>query len=174
MKIQELLEERRTDEFVQALAPLAGAAVRGIGAAAGAVGNAVKTGAQAVGNAATTGANAVGNGVKQLSNIKNTVGDLKGILQQAGGTGVDTNKLTQALATQAPGQQLDPATMKSLQGMIPALADAMKNPQSAAALKQALTTGVKTDNAQQTQQQTQQPPGSVGTTGSASNTVAPT
>jgi len=185
MRINDLLSENntRTDEFVQALAPLAGAAVRGVaslaargGAAATDVaGNAIKAGSSAVSNAAKTGINGIGTGIKQVSNIKNAVSDLKGIMQQSSGSNPDIQKLTTALSTQAPGQSLDPVTMKSLQGMIPAIADALKNPQTANALKQALTTGVKADVQQDTQQQAlQKQPGTVGSTGSTSNTIAPT
>jgi hypothetical protein len=197
MLINELLEPRlenqRTDEFVQALLPAAGAVLRGVGSAAvqgaKAVGSAIKTGAQVAADATKAGAQGVANavqngtaaaqaGARQLGNIKDTITSLKGTMQQAGGSVNDPNKLAQALATQAPGQPIDPITMKSLQGMIPTIADAMKNPQTASELKTLLKKGVNADVQQQVQQQQQQQKtqpgtGTVSPTGSSSSSTPP-
>ena len=112
-----------------------------------------------------------------MGNIKDTITALKGTMQQAGGSVNDPNKLAQALATQAPGQPIDPITMKSLQGMIPTIADAMKNPQTAPELKTLLKKGVSADVQQQAQQQQQQKTqpgtGTVSPTGSSSSSTPP-
>jgi hypothetical protein len=173
MKINEVLagyQGQRTDEFVQALAPIAGAIGRGAVA-----------GAQMLGKGATAAANAVGNTVSKVapaaqqlaqatSNVKSGVDSVKSALQQAGGQNIDSNKLSQTLANQAPGQKLDPIAAKELQKMLPGLGAAMSNPNSANAIKQAINTGMQAQQKQnQTQQQAQ--PTSVGTVGSTSNTV---
>jgi hypothetical protein len=188
MKINEVLagyQGQRTDEFVQALAPIAGAIGRGAvagaqmlgkgaAAAANAVGNTVSKVAQAGTQAGTQAAQAVAPEVQQLaqttSNVKSGVDSVKNALQQAGGgPAIDSNKLSQTLATQAPGQKLDPTATKELQKMLPGLGAAMSNPSSANAIKQAINTGMQ---AQQKQNQTQQQqPTSAGSVGSTSNTV---
>jgi hypothetical protein len=182
MKINEVLaghRGQRTDEFVQALAPIAGAIGRGAVAGAQALGKGATSAANAIGN---TASNAVPMGqqvaqqagqqlAKTTSNVKAGVDSVKTALQQAdGGQNIDTNKLSQTLATQAPGQRLDPIAAKELQKMLPGLGAAMSNPSSANAIKQAINTGMQAQQKQnQTQQQTQ--PTSVGSVGSTSNTV---
>jgi hypothetical protein len=80
--------------------------------------------------------NGVANAVKTASQIKNAVGNMRSVLKTAGGSDFDIDKLSKALALQQPGQPLDTSAMKSLQGVLPAFADALKNPQTATALKQ--------------------------------------
>lgn len=182
MKINEVLaghHGQRTDEFVQALAPIAGAIGRGAVAGAQALGKGVTAATDAVGNTvskiAPIGQQVAQQAGQQLAkttaNVKSGVDSVKSALQQAGGgQNIDTNKLSQTLATQAPGQQLDPNAAKELQKMLPGLGAAMSNPSSANAIKQAISTGLQAQQKQnQTQQQTQ--PISVGSVGSTSNTV---
>jgi hypothetical protein len=115
--------------------------------------------AMGAGRAAASGTGAAVNGVtnaiKTASQIKNAVGNMKSVLKTAGGSDFDIDKLSKSLATQQPGQPLDASAMKSLQGVLPAFADALKNPQTATALKQVFSQGVQSDLAQQ--KQTQQP-----------------
>jgi hypothetical protein len=185
MKINEVLagyQGQRTDEFVQALAPIAGAIGRGAVAGAQMLGRGASAAANAVGNtvskvaqAGTQAAQGVAPEVQQLakttSNVKAGVDSVKNALQQAGGgQNIDANKLSQTLATQAPGQRLDPTATKELQKMLPGLGAAMSNPSSANAIKQAINTGMQAQQ-KQNQTQQQQQPTSVGTVGSTSNTV---
>lgn len=92
------------------------------------------------------------NPLQQNAQIKSSITNIKNILQKGSGTNIDVNKLSQTLATQAPGQPMDPMSMKSLQAMIPAVADALKNPQAATSLKTALQTGSTAQTAQQVRQ----------------------
>jgi len=92
------------------------------------------------------------NPLQQNAQIKSSVTNIKNILQKGSGANIDVNKLSQTLATQAPGQPMDPMSMKSLQAMIPAVADALKNPQAATSLKTALQTGSTAQTAQQVRQ----------------------
>jgi hypothetical protein len=166
MRFKEFATESRVDEFLPALAAgagaVAGAAARAIPAVASGIGSAVAAGGRAVMGAGRlaargTGAavNGVTNAVKTASQIKNAVGNMRSVLKTAGGPDFDIDKLSKALALQQPGQPLDASAMKSLQGVLPAFADALKNPQTATALKQVFSQGVQSDLAQQ--KQTQQP-----------------
>lgn len=179
MRAREFINEKKdqqVDEFLPALAAgalrgataLGGAIARGAGAVGNAVVKGASTAANAVGNVAKTGSAAVTSATKNINTIKNSLSGIKNVLQSASGSNIDVNKLSQTLATQTPGQTLDPAALKALQSMIPALADALKNPTSAATIKQALSTGVSLGG--QDQQQTQQKPQSVGSVGSSPNT----
>lgn len=78
---------------------------------------------------------------QQDAQLKNSVTAIKQILQKSGGGQVDVNKLSQTLKQQGPGMQVDMVSIKSLQSMLPAISTALKNPQSATALKQALAIG---------------------------------
>ena len=166
MRFKEFATESRVDEFLPALAAgagaVAGAAARAIPAVASGIGSALAAGGRAAmgaGRAAASGTGAAVNGVtnaiKTASQIKNAVGNMKSVLKTAGGSDFDIDKLSKSLATQQPGQPLDASAMKSLQGVLPAFADALKNPQTATALKQVFSQGVQSDLAQQ--KQTQQP-----------------
>jgi enamine deaminase RidA (YjgF/YER057c/UK114 family) len=166
MRFKEFATESRVDEFLPALAAgagaVAGAAARAIPAVASGIGSAVAAGGRTVmgaGRVAARGTGAAVNGVtdaiKTASQIKNAVGNMKSVLKTAGGSDFDIDKLSKALALQQPGQPLDTSAMKSLQGVLPAFADALKNPQTATALKQVFSQGVQSDLAQQ--KQTQQP-----------------
>jgi len=97
---------------------------------------------------------------KQNAQLKNNITNIKSVLQKAGGGNINVDKLSQTIATQAPGQTIDPMSVKSLQSMLPAIADALKNPQTANSLKQALGLGVQN---QITQQQAQQTAGQTAT-----------
>jgi enamine deaminase RidA (YjgF/YER057c/UK114 family) len=153
MRFKEFATESRVDEFLPALAAGAGAALgaaaRAVPAVASGIGRAAMAGGRAVASGATTAANAVVDTAKTAAQIKNAVGNMKSVLKTAGGTDFDIDKLSKSLASQQPGQPLDANAMRSLQGVIPALADALKNPQTAVALKQAFSQGVQNDLAQQ-------------------------
>jgi hypothetical protein len=97
---------------------------------------------------------------KQNAQLKNNITNIKSVLQKAGGGNINVDKLSQTIATQAPGQTIDPMSVKSLQSMLPAIADALKHPQTANSLKQALGLGVQQ---QITQQQAQQTAGQTAT-----------
>ena len=175
-------KEERLDEFLPALAaaaaPVAGAIGRGVAAAGGALARGASTVANTVGGAVTKGAQAVGNTVnkvaqqapqalaKTTTNVKRGIDGIKSSLQQAGGANVDSNRLSKTLATSQPGQPLDPQSQKDIQAMLPGLADALKDPNAANSIKQAISTGVKSAQQQSQQQQQQPPQGTVGTTGS--------
>jgi hypothetical protein len=181
MKINEVLagyRSQQTNEFVQALAPIAGAIGRGAVAGAQMLGRGATAAANAVGNAASKavpmGQQAGQELAKATSNVKAGVDSVKTALQQAdGGQTIDTNKLSQTLATQAPGQRLDPVAAKELQKMLPGLGAAMSNPSSANAIKQAVNTGMQAQQKQTQQQTQQQQPTTAGSVGSTSNTVGP-
>jgi len=191
---------QKLDEFLPALAaaaaPIAGAVGRGalaagqmIGRGAMAVGNTALKGAQAVGNGIAQGAQAVGDTVasgvekigqaapgvvnKVTNNIKSGVDNIKGAVQQAGGGSIDSNRLSKTLANQVPGQPLNPQAQKDLQALLPGLADALMNPNTASQIKQAISTGAKQQASQQQQAQKQQQ-ASAGTVGSNANTVSST
>jgi hypothetical protein len=193
MRAREFIVEKsdqKLDEFLPALAaaaaPVAGMIGRGalaagqaLGRGAMAAGNAALTGAQAVGRGVVQGAQKVGNAVAQsaqkvgqaapqaaakvTNNIKTGVDSVKGALQQAGGGNVDSNRLSKTLATQVPGQPMNPQAQKDLQTLMPGLADALMNPTTASQIKQAISTGVK-QQAQQQQQTQQQAPSAAGST----------
>lgn len=182
-------KEERLDEFLPLVAAAGGALARGAAMGAGALargataaGGALARGAGAVANtvggAATKGTQAVGNTIskvaqqapqavaKTTSNVKRGIDGIKNSLQQAGGANVDSDRLSKTLSNTQPGQPLNPQGQKDIQGMLPGLADALKDPNSANLIKQAIAGGVKASQ-QQAQQQQQQPAGStVGTTGS--------
>jgi len=183
MKINEVLASYRgqqTNEFVQALAPIAGAIGRGAVAGAQALGKGATSAAGAISNtigkAAPMGQQVAQQAGQQLakttSNVKSGVDSIKSVLQQTGGQNIDTNKLSQTLATQSPGQRLDPIAAKELQKMLPGLGAAMSNPSSANAIKQAINTGMQAQQ-KQSQTQQQQQPTTAGSVGSTSNTVGP-
>jgi len=164
MRFKEFATESRVDEFLPALAAgagaVAGAAARAIPAVASGIGSALAAGGRAAmgaGRAAASGTgaaiNGVANAVKTASQIKNAVGNMRSVLKTAGGTDIDVDKLSKALATHQPGKPLDSTAMGSLQGVLPAFADALKNPQTATALKQVFSQGVQSDLAQQKQSQ---------------------
>jgi hypothetical protein len=174
-------KEERLDEFLPALAAAGGALARGVAAgadAAATVGGALARGAgsvaNTVGNAVTKGTQAVGNTVsnvaqqapqavaKTTANVKRGIDGIKNTLQQAGGGTVDSSRLSKTLATSQPGQPLNPQAQKDIQAMLPGLADALKDPNAANSIRQAISTGVKSAQ----QQQQQQAQGTVGTTGS--------
>jgi hypothetical protein len=113
----------------------------------------VVAGGRAVASGANTAANVVANTSKTASQIKNAVGNMRSVLKTASGTDIDVDKLSKALATHQPGKPLDSTAMGSLQGVLPAFADALKNPQTATALKQVFSQGVQSDLAQQKQAQ---------------------
>lgn len=182
---------QKLDEFLPALAAAGGALARGAVAGAGALGR----GAMAVGNTALKGAQTIGNGIEQgaqavgdtiatgvekigqaapgvvskvTNNIKSGVDNIKGAVQQAGGGNIDSNRLSKTLANQVPGQPLNPQAQKDLQALMPGLADALMNPNTAGQIKQAISTGAK-QQAQQQQKQSQQ----ASTVGSNPNTISP-
>jgi hypothetical protein len=78
---------------------------------------------------------------KQISNIKTNINNIKDVLKQTGGGNIDTAKLASALATQDPGKPMDAVSMKSLQSVVPALADTLKDPTASRSLKTALSKG---------------------------------
>jgi enamine deaminase RidA (YjgF/YER057c/UK114 family) len=160
MRFKEFATESRVDEFLPALAAgagaVAGAAARAIPAVASGIGSAVAAGGRAAmagGRAVASGTGQVANALKTAGQIKNAVGNMRSVLKTAGGNDIDIDKLSKALATQQPGKPLDPSAMSSLQGVLPAFADALKNPQTATALKQVFSQGVQSDLAQQKQSQ---------------------
>jgi hypothetical protein len=187
---------QKLDEFLPALAAAGGALARGAVAGAGALGrgamaagDAALTGAQAVGRGIAQGAQAVGNTVaagaekigqaapgvvnKVTNNIKSGVDSIKGAVQQAGGGNIDSSRLSKTLANQVPGQPLNPQAQKDLQALMPGLADALMNPNTAGQIKQAISTGAKQQaNQQQQAQKQQQAP--AGTIGSTTNSISPT
>lgn len=196
MRAREFIVEKsdqKLDEFLPALAaaaaPIAGAVGRGalaagqmIGRGALAAGDAALTGAQAVGRGVAQGAQKVGSAVAQgaqkigqaapqaiakvTNNIKTGVDNIKGAVQQAGGSTIDSSRLSKTLATQVPGQPLNPQAQKDLQALMPGLADALMNPNTANQIKQAISTGAK----QQAQQQQQ----TASSAGSTPNTISST
>jgi hypothetical protein len=181
-------KDQRLDEFLPALAAAGGALSRGVAAGvnaaatvggalargAGSVANTVGNAVTNVGNAITKGTQAVGNTVsnvaqqapqavaKTTANVKRGIDGIKNTLQQAGGGTVDSSRLSKTLATSQPGQPLNPQAQKDIQAMLPGLADALKDPNAANSIRQAISTGVKSDQ----QQQQQQAQGTVGTAGS--------
>jgi hypothetical protein len=89
---------------------------------------------------------------QQSAQLKNTLNALKNPLSAAGGGNIDTNKLAQAIGQQNdPQKTMSPALVKPLQTMLPGIADALKDPQSAEMIKQAIKTGVTSANAAQQQ-----------------------
>jgi hypothetical protein len=93
---------------------------------------------------------------QQAAQVKTSLNNLKDVLGQAGGGNIDVNKLTQIMAQQSdPSKPMNPTMVKALQGMLPGLADAMQNQQSANMIKQGLKTGMQAQA--DAQQQTQQP-----------------
>ena len=171
---------QKLDEFLPALAAAGGALARGAVAGAGAlgrgamaVGNTALKGAQAVGDTIATGVEKIGQAApgvvsKVTNNIKSGVDNIKGAVQQAGGGNIDSNRLSKTLANQVPGQPLNPQAQKDLQALMPGLADALMNPNTAGQIKQAISTGAK-QQAQQQQKQSQQ----ASTVGSTPNTISP-
>lgn len=94
---------------------------------------------------------------QQSAQVKTSLNNLKDVLGQAGGGNIDVNKLTQIMSQQRdPSKPMNPMMAKALQGMLPGLADAMQNQQSANMIKQGLKIGVQADlqQAQKTQQPT--------------------
>jgi hypothetical protein len=186
MRAREFITEKsdqKLDEFLPALAAAAAPVAGMIGRGALAAGQAIGRGALAAGDAALTGAQAVGRGVVQgaqkvgsavaqgvekvgqaapqaaakvTNNIKTGVDNIKSAVQQAGGGNVDSNRLSKTLATQVPGQPMNPQAQKDLQTLMPGLADALMNPSTASQIKQAISTGAKKQAQLQQQQQTQQ------------------
>jgi hypothetical protein len=93
---------------------------------------------------------------QQSAQVKTSLNNLKDILGQAGGGNIDVNKLTQIMSQQRdPSKPMNPTMVKALQGILPGLADAMQNQQSANMIKQGLKTGMQAQA--DAQQQTQQP-----------------
>jgi hypothetical protein len=185
--------DQKLDEILPALAaaaaPIAGAVGRGalaagqaLGRGAMAAGNAALQGAQAVGRGVVQGAQKVGNAMAQgaqkvgqaapqaaakvTNNIKAGVDNIKGAVQQAGGGNVDSSRLSKTLATQVPGQPMNPQAQKDLQTLLPGIANALMDPGSASQIKQAISTGAKkqAQQQQQPQQQQQKAPGPAGST----------
>lgn len=177
--------DQKLDEFLPALAavaaPIAGAVGRGalaagqmIGRGAMAAGNAAVTGAQAVGRGLAQGAQKVGSAVAQgvqkvgqaapqavaktASSIKTGLDKVKGAAQQAGGAPLNTASLSKTMATQVPGQAMNPQAQKDLQALLPGLQVALMNPSTAGQINAAIGT------AAQQQAKQQQQPGAVGST----------
>jgi len=195
MRAREFIAEKsdqKLDEFLPALAAAAAPVAGMIGRGALAAGQAIGRGALAAGDAALTGAQAVGRGLAQgvqkvgsavaqgvqkigqaapqaasnvTNNIKSGVDNIKSAVQQAGGGNVDSNRLSKTLATQVPGQPMNPQAQKDLQALLPGLSDALMDPSTANQIKQAISTGAKKQS--QIQQQQQQT-----TTGSTPNNVS--
>jgi hypothetical protein len=92
---------------------------------------------------------------QQSAQLKNTLNALKNPLAAAGGSNIDTNKLAQAIGQQNdPQKPINPSLVRPLQTMLPGIADALKNPQSAEMIKNAIKTGVTSANAAQQQNKT--------------------
>lgn len=169
MKIKELLVEypiskekqsEQVDEFIQVLAPIAGAVGRGIAMAGqaaarglSAVGKGVTGAARAVTPAVQKAAQSTSNVVRTVGtnaakaiqatqaqstqqdkeNIKKSLDSLKSNLQSAGGGNIDTAKAADALSKLKPGQPVDP----SLTQILPAIANILTTQQTASSLGKA-------------------------------------
>jgi len=187
--------DQKLDEFLPALAaaaaPIAGAVGRGalaagqmVGRGAVAAGNAAVSGAQAVGRGIAQGAQKVGNAVSQgvqkvgqaapqaitktANTIKGGLDKVKTAAQQAGGAPVNTSSLSKSMASQVPGQPMNPQAQKDLQSLLPGLEVALMDPSAAGQINTAISSATQ-KQAKQQQQQQQQPVA----VGSTPNTVSP-
>jgi hypothetical protein len=84
---------------------------------------------------------------QDTSKIKSNLDNLKTLLSKAGGGNIDTAALTQALQGD-PNKPMNPRLQQALKGMLPGLADAMQNNQSANQIQSALKTGLATQQQQ--------------------------
>lgn len=181
MKIIELLqpqlESQKLDEILPALGMLGGAALRTAAPAlARAAGSALSKAAGGVANTlgrATGGANNATKALKTANSLNNLVGKdsqqpaqdnrlkatlskLKNTLGIAGGPPIDVNKTSQTLTNPIDPSKPDPSSAKNLQPLIPGLSQALRNPQSAELIAQAIQTGVKANVQQQAKDQEDQ------------------
>jgi hypothetical protein len=169
MKIRELVQEDRLDEFLPALAGAAGALARG----AAAVGGGLARGASAVGRSAATVGRAAGNAAGKLAqqvgkapgqqNLKAANADqeqkdiqknLSTIKSQV--PGLNVNKVTQALTKADTGQKLTGPDKDATTQLSPSMAHLVRDPQILQQFKQLLDKSQTKEKQRQAQLAVQQ------------------
>lgn len=134
MKISDLISE---------IAPVAGMAARAVGTAA------AKGAANILDKSQTP--------KKPISpKMKSTLNALQSVVSAAGGGKLDTEKTAQTLTRPIDPTKPDPSSAKTLQPLIPALSQALQDPQAADQIQTAIKSGVKNAITQQAKAQADQ------------------
>lgn len=136
MKITELL-------VISEIAPIAGAVARTVGTAA------AKGAVDVLDKSQTP--------KKPISpKLKSTLNALQSVVSAAGGGKLDTEKTAQTLTRPLDPTKPDPTSARTLQPLIPALSQALQDPQAADQIQTAIKSGVKNAIAQQAKAQADQ------------------